>query len=208
MALSLSLLRDLSLSSLCFLLVSWNGSGSLGCTRSPAPRGWHINTCHCKTFAVSHRTVSMRIRVLEHDMRAWLPVIKPVLKLVSFSLISICQRTPELAGLPLAPCSIHRWQRAHIEYMWQMWKSLEMACQSLCYLQYHLTWLIKVSITLEGHTDLHVLVLVPWQLLCMGIKKKTQIHRPALRWYNESWVLLIQDNFQPTVASVYRFLVD
>lgn len=36
----------------------------------------------------------MIIRVLEHDMRAWLPVMRPVFKLVSFSLIGICQRNP------------------------------------------------------------------------------------------------------------------
>ena len=36
--------------------------------------------------------------------------------------IGLCQRTPELAGPPLAPHSLHRWEPVHTEHMW---KSLE-----------------------------------------------------------------------------------
>ena len=37
----------------------------------------------------------------------------------------LCVRTPELAGPPLAPHSLHRWEQVHTEYMWQAWKSLQ-----------------------------------------------------------------------------------
>ena len=30
----------------------------------------------------------------------------------------------QLAGLPLAPRSLHRWDKVHTEHMWQAWKSL------------------------------------------------------------------------------------
>ena len=47
------------------------------------------------------------------------------------SSIGICQRTPELAGLPLEPHS-PRLEQVHTEHMWQAWKSLEMPWWTLC----------------------------------------------------------------------------
>ena len=44
----------------------------------------------------------------------------------------ICEKTPELAGPPLAPHSLHRWEQVHTEHMWQAWKSLETPWWTLC----------------------------------------------------------------------------
>lgn len=41
------------------------------------------------------------------------------------SSIGICQRTPELPALPLAPRSLCRWEKLHNEHMWRMLGSLQ-----------------------------------------------------------------------------------
>lgn len=43
-----------------------------------------------------------------------------------YSLLGIHERTPQMTGLPLAPCSPHRCSAGHTEHMWQAGKRLEM----------------------------------------------------------------------------------
>ena len=58
------------------------------------------------------------------------------------STVQLSGHFPELAGLPLAPRSLHRWEPVHTEHMWHAWKSLEKLWWTLCCLLHHSAWLV------------------------------------------------------------------
>ena len=117
------------------------------------------------------------------------------------SSIGICQRTPELAGSPLAPRSLHRWesgsQLAHRQTVmppatsWQrVWRSV----------------MVWGGISLEGR-NLHVLA----NGTLTAVRYRDEILRPIVRPYAGAvgpGFLLVQDNARPHVARVCRQFLD
>ena len=140
---ALSFLTDFSLVSHCILLVSlsllvaWGlPAAHSGCTGSPAPPGWHIHTCRRKKVCcVSQQSQecggdTRRRVVTRGDLDRTVEGQQPSSRTGICSFVrggtggalpepykmtssSICQRTPDLAGSPLALCSLHRWEQVH-----------------------------------------------------------------------------------------------
>ena len=148
-ALSLSFLTDAS------LLLSDQEEHCQSSTKCP-PAGSCVH--------VSNQTV--RDRLHEGGMRACRPLVRPV-PTAPCSSIGFHQRTPELAGRPLAPGSLHRWEQVHTELMWQAWKSLETPWWTLSCLYHHPAWPVcqwvsdgqwwSGGMSSEGRKDLHVI---------------------------------------------------
>ena len=98
---------------------------------------------------------------------------------------------PRISRSATAACSLHRWEQVHTKHMWQAWawqyNGEHIACNGIIQQDQFGGGSVIVwgGISLEGHTDLHVIAPVPYSSEGTGMETCAC---QTLCWCSVSWV--------------------
>lgn len=149
---------------------------------------------------ISDQTVRNRLR--ETGMKDWSPLVGPVLTAHHRAAwLAYAKECKNWQYPPLIPCWLHRWKQVRSD---NESKSLETPWETLWCLKHHpalqvFTWVSILSLSLQGHTDLHTQTAVWYQegILRTFVRPYAGLHcshvsRGHLRQWYTDWLSYYQ----------------